>query len=244
MPPTPTRTGPSRYDRIGFRPTEIGGVKFETWLQGGLDDCCSLYAVVNAFSYLFARYQREILGPSEESGGFELLRHDDWLFWKKLRSHRFVREHIANAYVGGAYPRDVEELARFVNEEIFGERYRVERIDDHGSFVASQKALCALGAQKSAVHLVLIKEDKADTVGHWIVLVHDEQSPPGYQDVIDSNRGYRRWKLDERPLRLLISREYSSEFDRINEYIKIYEVQSTISISINSTLQYINNILY
>jgi hypothetical protein len=111
MPPTPRRIGPSRYDRDGSRPIEIGGVKFETWLQGGLDDCCSLYSVVNAFSYLFARYERENLGPSEESGSFELLRYDDWFFWKKLRSHRLVREHIANVYVGGAYTGQIEALS-------------------------------------------------------------------------------------------------------------------------------------
>ncbi len=197
-----------RYDRDGFRPGDVSGVKFEYWLQGGLDDCCSLYAVMNAFSYFYGRDEK---------------RSWDWRwYWDKLGSHRLVREHIANVYKGGAYPRDVEELAGFVNDEIFGKRYQIDRIDDHGSFKNTKKALEALTGQK-ALYLVLVEEDKDDKLGHWIVLIKTKSNPSSERNVIDSNRGYFCWKLDQ-ALKLVIRRE--NEPDDIS----ISKVESVISI--------------
>ena len=65
----------ARYDRDGSRRENISGVEFDVWLQGGLDNCCSLYAVLNAFSYLFALEQsRNPEGKVDKDGLLRLSR--------------------------------------------------------------------------------------------------------------------------------------------------------------------------
>src|SRR5579875_46694 len=91
------------FEGDGFRNGNVDGTEFLYFLQGGLGCCCGFYSVINAFSYLFAR---DFLA-NEHRVNSELLRRDKGFYWKKIKSHRLVREHIATAYWQGAYPRDV-----------------------------------------------------------------------------------------------------------------------------------------
>jgi hypothetical protein len=71
----------------------------------------------------------------------------------------------------------------------------------------------------------LVEENKDDKLGHWIVLINRQSNPSSDRNVIDSNRGYYWWKLDQ-PLQLVIRRE--NEPDDIS----ISKVQSVISIGL------------
>ena len=209
----------ARYDRDGSRRENISGVEFDVWLQGGLDNCCSLYAVLNAFSYLFALEQsRNPEGKVDKDG---LLRREGWKNWSKIkrygnRSKDLADQDLAKMYRNGAYPNYVVGLAKYINRVLFGERYYI------GPHKRGLEAL-KTNDQNYLLHIVFVQQDKEDKLGHYISLINSaDQMRSDYRCVLDFNRRYILWKLDGQ--RLCVQRFGESKG------IPIYKAKMVISI--------------
>jgi hypothetical protein len=216
--------------------------------QGGLDNYCGLYSVLNLVNFLYLTKDLQYVeepAVAQRLGDF-IGTENFWAFIGLVQAGAFNSAFPETPL--GDEGLDASELKDTLDQALsyfkISAQVKVEedesiyagdpsqysrwfRIGAEGPFIAPNSPDDALG-------VACVREDEDDELEHWVVLVgsnHLEDTgiecPEWDGIVLDSDRGYKFWRIDPEQIQLHIQRE------KTQQDVAIYWISSFVSVTVN-----------
>ena len=222
----------SKYSAHG---SELIG-NLRVYHQGGLDTYCGLYAILNLINFLKFK---------ESASNQDFIGANKFKEFIGLINKKTFQQFFPSYPFGGKGMDELSELltlafkhfhlvAKAIVEEDLSVSARSKR--QQGWFrIGTEKPFVSPKLPDDVLGIAAVMEDADDKLQHWVVLVGNnhligtdiEGPSKGNGIVLDSDRGYKFWKIDPEQIQLHIQREQAQQDDAI------FWISSFVSVTVN-----------